>query len=154
MYTIIFIGTFYIYSKSPMYLYIIFITNWSVVSNRTSRSFLVLTAITMLYLLNVAQSVVQWILNADLLVLAGQPTGVIYVAAFSDPGWDILINNICTFMIPAFADGILVSLSQDTIFWYTITEAGPQIWRCYNVWNCSWRVVLVPLILLVAQLGK
>ncbi|KAF8881057.1 hypothetical protein CPB84DRAFT_1751285 [Gymnopilus junonius] len=52
---------------------------------------------------------------------------------YFNTGWKTLFNDICAFLLATLGDGLL-------------------IWRCFNVWNRSLLVILLPLFLLLSTI--
>ncbi|KJA23653.1 hypothetical protein HYPSUDRAFT_201099 [Hypholoma sublateritium FD-334 SS-4] len=98
------------------------------------RSPVVISAITALYLLNVVQVVSKWVWTDRFLVLSGQSSDAAYLFANTGPSWIYLITNINAFLLATIADSLL-------------------IWRCYYIWSRSVRIIMVPLALLLTEIG-
>lgn len=80
----------------------------SPVTSKMSRSPIVLSTITALYLLNVAQTAVQWRLTSQLVGLLGEPLQDAFIFAVSGPRWTTLVNDLGTFLTSTLADVLLV----------------------------------------------
>ncbi|KAF8886623.1 hypothetical protein CPB84DRAFT_1850084 [Gymnopilus junonius] len=74
----------------------------------------------------------QWFLLRDAVVNQGATRKSIYVAIFTSPIWVSLLTSISIYSLAFLADTLL-------------------IWRCFNVWNRSLRVILFPLVTLFAE---
>lgn len=121
------------------------------VTSKMSRSPIVLTTITALYLLNVAQTAVQWKLTSQLVGLLGEPLQEAFIFAVSGPRWTTLVNDLGTFLTSTLADVLLVRHFFSSYgFPFTVDI---QIWRCYHIWDDSLRAILLPVVLLLAEVG-
>lgn len=121
------------------------------VKSKMSRNPAVISAITALYLLNIVQAAAQWVWTDRFLILTGQSSQAAYIYASTGGSWFYLVSNINGSLLGTIADSLLVrflTLQLSSLWLY------PQIWRCYNVWNSSLRVILVPLALLLIGIGK
>ncbi|KJA17418.1 hypothetical protein HYPSUDRAFT_218932 [Hypholoma sublateritium FD-334 SS-4] len=117
IYTTVYFGTLYIYLTS-----------------KTSRNLVVLSAITVQYLLNVEQTVIEWIWINILFETIGESKSAAVAYSTVGPSWSYLLTNINAFLLAVIADSLM-------------------IWRCYNVWNGSIRAILLPSLLLLAEIG-
>ncbi|KJA18999.1 hypothetical protein HYPSUDRAFT_1096887 [Hypholoma sublateritium FD-334 SS-4] len=119
IYTTVYLGTLFIY-----------------LTKKSSRNLMVLAAITIIYVCNVAQISGQWVITKTLLLMAGQPkvASFSYALTATSHGWNVLLDEICVLTISGLADGLL-------------------IWRCYNVWDKSLSVIAVSSIFLLAEIG-
>lgn len=131
----------------------IFLLNlsWCTVSSKASRSFVVISAITALYLLNLEQAAIQWFWINRFFGMAGQSESVVYTYANVGPIWSYLVTNINGSLLATVADSLLVRIFTLWSFFYWLYL---QIWRCYNLWNNSARVILVPSALLLIEIGN
>ena len=77
-------------------------------SSKLSRSFVVITAITALYLLNVEQTAIQWFWINGFFGMAGQPKDVVFTYADAGPIWSYLVTNINGSLLATIADSLLV----------------------------------------------
>ena len=85
--------------------------NTFTVSRKISHSFVVIAAITALYLLNVEQTAIQWFWLNGFFGMAGQPKDVAYTYANAGPIWSYLVTNINGSLLATIADSLLVSIS-------------------------------------------
>lgn len=72
-----------------------------------------LAAITIIFVGNIAQISGQWVITKTLLSMAGQTkeASFIYAVTATGNGWDVLLYNICSVLISALADGLLVRMT-------------------------------------------
>ncbi|KDR69171.1 hypothetical protein GALMADRAFT_145576 [Galerina marginata CBS 339.88] len=88
--------------------------------------------ITMLYLLCVGWFAIQWYIIKWQFVVNGSTRATVFAAIFDGPTWNMLVLDITTFLMYIIADGLL-------------------IWRCFYVWDRSFRIIAVPLFLLLSE---
>ncbi|KJA23654.1 hypothetical protein HYPSUDRAFT_201100 [Hypholoma sublateritium FD-334 SS-4] len=111
-----------------IYTAIYFGTLYIYLKSKLARNLWVISAITALYLLNVEQLAVEWSwahIHSTDAATAFSTTGLNYIN---------LISNINAFLLGLIADTLL-------------------IWRCYNVWNGSICIILMPSALLLLEMG-
>ncbi len=90
-------------------------------SRKTQHSFVVVSAITALYVLNVVQASVQWFWINGFFGMAGQPKIIAYAYANEGPIWSYLVTNINATLLAAIADSLLVSVFTVVILFFTNT---------------------------------
>ncbi|KAF8876884.1 hypothetical protein CPB84DRAFT_1752311 [Gymnopilus junonius] len=101
----------------------------------SQRHWMIICAISVSYLVCLIQVACQWyfdkrdILNIEVL------QGTLVSALHNSPRWLTLLNQICYFIAAALADGLL-------------------IWRCFNVWSSSIRVILLPSFFLLCEIAS
>ena len=113
---------------------------------------MVLSAITIQYLLNVEQTIIEWIWINILFELIGESKAAAVAYATVGPSWSYLLTNINAFLLAVIADSLMVRILFFGIFLLLIKFL--KIWRCYHVWNGSIRPILFPLLLLLAEIGQ
>ncbi|PPQ90956.1 hypothetical protein CVT25_015682, partial [Psilocybe cyanescens] len=99
------------------------------------RRRIVICIITTLYIAYLLQFIGQWYMLKITVVDQGITRGKLFIAVARSPGWGNLLNNITSFILSSLADILL-------------------IWRCFHVWDDSVRVILLPLMVLVVQIGE
>ncbi|KDR79663.1 hypothetical protein GALMADRAFT_137452 [Galerina marginata CBS 339.88] len=135
IYTMFYFGTVYLYRKSSSINVFKIPTKRAMLVNRSrSRQRMVLATITALYLDAVFQIGLQWHALTRAFVANGTTQGDIFVALLVNPVWFAAVNTLSQVLILILADVLL-------------------IWRCYFVWNRSVRAILLPGLLLVAEIG-
>ncbi|KJA17402.1 hypothetical protein HYPSUDRAFT_1021632 [Hypholoma sublateritium FD-334 SS-4] len=117
-----------------VYTPIYFATLHIYLRSKASRSPVVIAALTALYLLNAEQTAIQWSWTSEFLGMAGAPQHERSMYTNTRSSWDFLLTSVNAFLAAFVADALL-------------------IWRCYNVWNRSVRVILLPLALLLVETG-
>ncbi|PPQ93632.1 hypothetical protein CVT25_000818 [Psilocybe cyanescens] len=120
IYTMVYGGTMYLYlSKKPANL------------NRL----IVLSTISVLYLICFLYFIVQWYFLDWVVVVNGDTRESIFLSTVGDGlEWTWILNDFLQISMFIISDGLL-------------------IWRCYHVWGQSFWAILAPLILLVAEFG-
>ena len=119
------------------------------VTSKSSQSRIVLATITLLYLVFTAQFTSQWFgLNQSFIEDGDTRFDILNSGSY----WSIPFNNICSCLFSALADGLLVS--WDCLDVRCFSQYCTQIWRCYNVWGKSVRVILASLVFLMAEIGE
>ncbi|KJA17213.1 hypothetical protein HYPSUDRAFT_219033 [Hypholoma sublateritium FD-334 SS-4] len=93
---------------------------------------MVLIAISLLYLVNVANAAVQWFILKTVFITDGRTRGTSFAAADQTLFWGTLLNDIFVAIVSVVADGLL-------------------IWRCYNIWGNSLRAIFLSLVLVIAE---
>lgn len=84
-----------------------------IVTKKTSQSTMVITAISLLYLVNVAETGVQWyILKMDF-ITDGTTRGTAFDAIFQTVFFQTLLNDIFAAIVSVVADGLLVRNSSE-----------------------------------------
>ncbi|PPQ91124.1 hypothetical protein CVT25_013262 [Psilocybe cyanescens] len=120
IYTLVYAGTLFIYSS-----------NKATHANRR----IVLSAISVLYLLCFVQFVVQWYsIDLDVVINGDTRESIFFSTVEGGPKWLWVFANVPFYASFVASDGLL-------------------IWRCYHVWGRSFRVISVLLILLLAEFG-
>ncbi|PPQ75261.1 hypothetical protein CVT26_014795 [Gymnopilus dilepis] len=103
-------------------------------SKRVSRHGIVVGTISLSYAVYVVAIACEWYQIQQTVVNQGDTRDTIFTATLETPRWYLLLSDICKMLMGGLADGLL-------------------IWRCYNVWNHSIRVILLPLLLLLAEIA-
>lgn len=80
----------------------------STVRKKSSQHWIVIGAITLSYFLYVAQEIIHWYTTQQSIVSGSETRDTLFVAMTFGPGWNIFVNDICTFLMGALADGLLV----------------------------------------------
>ncbi|KJA17199.1 hypothetical protein HYPSUDRAFT_206371 [Hypholoma sublateritium FD-334 SS-4] len=93
---------------------------------------MVITAISLLYLVNVASTGVQWLFLKRVFITDGATRETAFSTEVQVQFLQTLLTDIFILIVFVVADGLL-------------------IWRCYNVWGKSFRVIFLPLVLVVAE---
>ncbi|KJA18640.1 hypothetical protein HYPSUDRAFT_44996 [Hypholoma sublateritium FD-334 SS-4] len=109
-------------------------TAFTYFNRQSSRSLLVLAAITILYVLNLVEAAIEWLSIREILRKNGLPTTELFIFVLEGSNWQTFVDDVCNFIITAVADGLL-------------------IWRCYKLWNNSFRVIILSLVFLLAEIG-
>ncbi|PPQ85710.1 hypothetical protein CVT25_002478 [Psilocybe cyanescens] len=116
-YTIIYFGTLYAYT-----------------TKKAAQRWGVVTTITILYLLCLAQLAIQWYALQWEFIVNGETRQDIYLSILENPEALVLASFVTSYSVIIVADGLL-------------------IWRCFHVWNRSLRVIAFPLFLFIAETG-
>ncbi|KAF8180185.1 hypothetical protein BJ912DRAFT_634111 [Pholiota molesta] len=85
-------------------------------------------------LCNVVQTGLQWYATKWQFVDNGDTRDSVFVSLFDTPNWSSIVGSILVFTCFVLADVLL-------------------IWRCFFVWNRSFRVISMPLLLLIIEIG-
>ncbi|KJA17370.1 hypothetical protein HYPSUDRAFT_206202 [Hypholoma sublateritium FD-334 SS-4] len=93
-----------------IYTSIYFETLYIYLSSKASRSFVVMSAITALYLLNVEQAAIQWFWINGFFGMAGRTRSVAYDYTNVGPIWSYLVTNINGSLLATIADSLLVRI--------------------------------------------
>jgi len=118
IYTMVYFGTLYIHSTI----------------GRAAQRRIVVTTMTVLYVLSISQFGIQWYVCCWNFTGNGDTRETVFVSLFNGPVWTRLAINITSFSMCILADGLL-------------------IWRCFYVWNRSIRVILFLLFLFISEIG-
>ena len=78
------------------------------VKGKMDRNVIILVAITLLYLINVAQASIQWLWIKNILSVDGGQNSAAADYAADGFSWNLLVSNINAFLLVAVADGLLV----------------------------------------------
>ncbi|KAF8879994.1 hypothetical protein CPB84DRAFT_1828334 [Gymnopilus junonius] len=116
LYTVVYVVTLYIYLQK-----------------KASQNRVVVGVISLSYILYVVQLVIHWNTTQDSIVNGSETRETLFIAMTFGPGWNLFVNDICTFLMAALADGLL-------------------IWRCFYVWDRSIRAILLPSFLLFCEI--
>lgn len=81
------------------------------VVKKGSRHYIVISAITAMYIITLVQSSVQWAEVKMDLVNDDASRATSFVASVIEPSWQTLLNDFCGLFTSALADGLLVSYS-------------------------------------------
>ncbi|KAF8188717.1 hypothetical protein BJ912DRAFT_968312 [Pholiota molesta] len=115
-----------------MYTVIYFGTMYIYLTRRLSKHRLVPATITILFLCNIIQISVQWYVTKWQFVDNGDNRDSVFVSLFDGLNWTYLALEIPSYIGFVLADLLL-------------------LWRCFHVWNRSFRVISVPLILAITE---
>ncbi|KAF8186763.1 hypothetical protein BJ912DRAFT_926918 [Pholiota molesta] len=91
-------------------------------------------AITVLYLVGILYTAVQWFSTKLQFVDNGETRDSVFLAINSAPPWVPITLNVSACITFAIADGLL-------------------IWRCFHVWNHSLRIILLSLVFLITEIA-
>ncbi|KDR81224.1 hypothetical protein GALMADRAFT_136254 [Galerina marginata CBS 339.88] len=100
--------------------------------SRLSQRRIVVVAISLLYLLALVNLGLQWWLMQWSFVDNGQTRNTVFFTVYNLPPGVHITSSIQGFLTIILADGLLV-------------------WRCFNVWNRSVRMITLPLVLVVTE---
>ena len=112
---------------------------------------------TLSYLCYVFQAGCQWALRATDYVNDLDPR-VIGISTFfgNESNRAIFMRTVADSALGALADGLMVRYPYELsgrILYRTFNLPDLQIWRCFNVWGRSFHVILLPLALLLCEIG-
>ncbi|KAF8886624.1 hypothetical protein CPB84DRAFT_1964531 [Gymnopilus junonius] len=116
-------GVYSVVYFSILYLYL---------SKDSRRQWIIIAVISISYILYVTQAAGQWFLLKDAVVDKGATRQSLFTAILTSPIWVSLLTSISSYVLAFLADSLL-------------------IWRCFNVWNRSLRVILLPSVTLFAE---
>ncbi|KAF9474462.1 hypothetical protein BDN70DRAFT_924596 [Pholiota conissans] len=123
MFQALLIGIYTVVFGGTMYIYL---------TRRVSNRIIVPAAVSMLYMINLATFGVQWYTEKWQLIDNGENRDTIF-AALSQTNVPLQVAiNVLNLTALALGDGLL-------------------IWRCFNLWNQSLRVVFIPIFLVVTE---
>ncbi|KAF9554291.1 hypothetical protein CPC08DRAFT_713033 [Agrocybe pediades] len=94
----------------------------------------IICAITILYMLCIAWFATQWFILRRQFVFNVATEKTIFTAIYNFPNWIQIVLNVTTFLMYIIADGLLV-------------------WRCYRVWDCSFRMTAAPMFFFVGEIA-
>ncbi|PPQ78255.1 hypothetical protein CVT25_011714 [Psilocybe cyanescens] len=118
-----------------MYTIVYFGTLYVCVTSKISRGRVVIGAISMLYVFGVVGLGFDWALLQWFFLKNGDTRQTVFVSLSTVPGWFLSVRNMFMFGMLLISDGL-------------------KIWRCLHVWNRSYRVILIPLILYIGEIGQ
>ena len=125
-----------------------------IVARRGSQVGVVISTITMLYLLSIVQIALSWQLLQSNFVDSGETRETIFITTFNNLGpWALLVSQGCIAATNIVADGLLVSTTFNIPFKFRHSKLG-KIWRCFHMWNRSLLVISLPFFFLVAETGE
>lgn len=107
IYTSLYLGTAFTYCRTVQPLVIAFAYRVTV-TRQSSRSLLVLAAITILYVLNLVEAAIEWLSIREILRKNGLPTTELFIFVLEGSNWQTFVDDVCNFIITAVADGLLV----------------------------------------------
>ncbi|KAF8188736.1 hypothetical protein BJ912DRAFT_968361 [Pholiota molesta] len=115
-----------------MYAIIYFGTMYIYFTRSASKRYVVPVTITALFLCNIIQTGFQWYAIKLAFVDNGATRDSVFVSLFDLPKWVYVAVDIPAYVGYVLADGLL-------------------IWRCFFVWNRSFRVISIPLFLFITE---
>lgn len=121
-----------------------------IVTREVPQSRVVLFTVTMLYIMVITQLGLQWFIVKKAFVNNGESRESIFLSYPDEPWWFILVSDICLYLASVLADVLLVRKTIPHCY----PDLQGQIWRCFHIWNRSIRVISLPLILLLAEIGE
>ena len=74
----------------------------------------ILVAITSLYALNLATVSISWITILRVVDKAGEPLADVFMFLLHGQPWASLLNNICVLLLSVIADGLIVSIPDQS----------------------------------------
>ncbi|KAF8188730.1 hypothetical protein BJ912DRAFT_1042509 [Pholiota molesta] len=117
-----------------MYTIVYFQTMYIHFQRSSSKHRLVPATITLLYLSSMIQTGLQWYITKWQFVNNGDSRNSVFQSLIGTPEWSDVLYNIAAYSGFVLADGLL-------------------IWRCFFVWNRSFRVILLLLLLVTIESG-
>ncbi|PPQ81329.1 hypothetical protein CVT25_015085 [Psilocybe cyanescens] len=93
---------------------------------------IILSAISVLYLLCFFNFIFQWYILDWSVVINGDTRKSVFIATVEGPHWAFVLTVFLVYSLFIVSDGLL-------------------IWMCFNTWGQSFRIILVPLILVVVE---
>ena len=124
-----------------------------IVTRKGSQAAVVTAAITILYLLSIAQLAIAWQQLQSSFIDSGDTRETIFITTLSPPAWAELASIGCTGVINVLADGLLVSTAFPIPFRFSHLKLG-KIWRCFYAWDRSLLAISLPFFFLVAETGE
>ncbi|PPQ72177.1 LOW QUALITY PROTEIN: hypothetical protein CVT25_008818 [Psilocybe cyanescens] len=134
IYSLVYAGTMYLYVSKKI--------------SHSPNHRIVLSAMSLLYLLCFSEFVVQWYFLNWAIVSNGDTRESIFLETVGGgPPWIFVLDDFLFFAALIVSDGLLVGNYK-----YIINQRRMiYVWRCFNIWGRSFRVISVPLALLVAE---
>ncbi|KAH9478010.1 hypothetical protein JR316_0010244 [Psilocybe cubensis] len=117
-----------------MYTIVYFGTLYVCVTSKISRGRVVMSAITMLYVFAVVGLGFNWALLQWYFLKNGDTRQTVFASLYTVPRWILSVKNMFVFGMLLISDGL-------------------KIWRCFHVWNRSYRTILLPFMLYIGELG-
>ncbi|PPQ65539.1 hypothetical protein CVT26_000496 [Gymnopilus dilepis] len=119
-----------------IYTLIFFGTLYACFSRPKPLNRLVITTVVLLFLTNAVNCGVQWYLGKVALIQHPSSEVAIFIGFYESPQsmWSSYVETVCYFVAAALADGLL-------------------IWRCFHIWDRSAWAVVLPTMLLFAELA-
>ncbi|KAF8180187.1 hypothetical protein BJ912DRAFT_981492 [Pholiota molesta] len=118
-----------------MYTVIYFGTMYIYLKKNSFKRPIVPAIITVQFLCNIVQIGLQWYSTEWQIVDNGDTRDSVFMSLLDTPNWAILVGDISTYICFVLADVLL-------------------IWRCFFVWNRSFRVISISLFLLIIEIDR
>ena len=125
------------------------VTDYLTVTNTSFKHRVVIGAMSLLYLSCLSNSILEWYLNGVRPIDIEGTHVVILDPVF--PRWTTLFGQINFFSMAFIADVLMVRQFCVILFELRLIISFSKIWRCYNVWNCSVRSILLSSFLVVCE---
>ncbi|PPQ81330.1 LOW QUALITY PROTEIN: hypothetical protein CVT25_015086 [Psilocybe cyanescens] len=109
---------------------------------------IILSAISILYLICFSNFITQWYILDLSVVINGDTRQSIFIATEFGPVWIFVLTVFLLYSLLIVSDGLLVPS-----FIAPFSSAVKQVWICFNIWGQSFRIILVPLTLVVVEFG-
>ncbi|KAF8886673.1 hypothetical protein CPB84DRAFT_1850022 [Gymnopilus junonius] len=116
------------------YSVVYFGTMYMYSTRSSAKCRIVIAAISLSYLISTIQTSVRWYLVKRSFIDSGGTQNTVIVTFVAGPGWPNLVKDISYFIVGGVADGLL-------------------IWRCFQIWNGSFRAISLPLLFAVGAIG-
>ncbi|KAF9471984.1 hypothetical protein BDN70DRAFT_925900 [Pholiota conissans] len=115
-----------------IYTVVYFGTMYIYFTKYSFKRYLVPATVTIIYLCNVVECGIQWYSTKWQFIDNGDTRDTVFMALFTYPSRLVVPANVLNIVVLVLSDGLL-------------------IWRCFNVWNRSFRVISVPVFLAFAE---
>ncbi|KAF8886672.1 hypothetical protein CPB84DRAFT_1537540 [Gymnopilus junonius] len=102
--------------------------------SQSSKHRTVIGSISLSYFFSAIQTSLQWYILKKSFIDNGGAQDTIVVTFMELPSWFDLVNDISFFVAGAIANGLL-------------------IWRCYQIWNGSFRAIMLPIFFVVCAIA-
>lgn len=104
-----------------------------------------------LYVMAITHLAIRWFTVRRAFVVNGKTSDSALLGFLGQPAWCIALSVITFGVMTLTADLVMVSLLVDSHLQQL--KVAEKIWRCWVVWNHTWRAVIFPLLVIIVEIG-
>ena len=119
-------------------------------TGKTSRTLIIPIGVTLLYFPNIIAGYTEWMNINTIIGTNGKSMKKDVLADLNPPSNYVVWDDISEIAPLVVSDGLLVRISGITLACAEIS----QIWRCFKVWNSSFRIIALSLFFYLSEIGN
>jgi len=99
---------------------------------KAPQRLIIIAVITLLFILGICNLALEWYATTWIFVKNGSTQESVFIQMYDSPEWIVLVAAVTSFGMTLLADALI-------------------IWRCFHIWGHSFRIILLPSFLFVAE---